>query len=142
MKGILLAAGLAVITATVSAQSLPGFRPSGQIDEQQTVIENPATGIRVLVNAPLAGFGSSDRVLLVIYALPNGNTIEQTFGKRLKEGDDWHYDIQHIGAQTRCLRQVISDRTVVVAYLENGRKKLARMERQYFRPGGTGQENR
>jgi len=122
MKGFLFAACLAAITAAGAAQPLPGFRAAGQFDEQQTVIENPAAGTRVLINAPLNGFGSSDRVLLVLFALPNGNTIEQTFGKRLKEGDDWHYDIQHIGAQTRFLRKVISDRTVVVAYLENQRK--------------------
>ncbi len=122
MKGFLLAAGLAVITAAGTSQPLPGFRPSGLFDEQQAVFENPVAGTRVLINAPLKGFGSSDRVLLVLYALPNGNTIEQTLGKRLKEGDDWHYDIQHIGAQTRFLRQMITDRTLVVAYLENERK--------------------
>ena len=43
-------------------------------------------------------------MLLVFYALPNGNTIEQTIGKAIKPGDDWHFDIQHIGAQTRFLR--------------------------------------
>jgi len=45
---------------------------------------------------PLKGFGKNDKVLLVFYALPNGNSIEQTVGKNLKEGDDWHYNIQHI----------------------------------------------
>jgi hypothetical protein len=83
------------------------------------VIEDSPPGTRILINAPLNGFGDGDRVLLILYALPNGNTIEQTFGKRLHDGDDWHFDIQHIGAQTRFLRRVISDRTLVVAYLEN-----------------------
>lgn len=122
MKWLLTLAALAAVTVSGAAQPLPGFRQSALFNEQQTVIENPAAGTRVLINAPLNGFESSDRVLLVIYALPNGNTIEQTFGKRLQEGDDWHYDIQHIGAQTRFLRKVITDRTVVVAYLENNRK--------------------
>ena len=103
-------------------QPLPGFKSSGSFDEQQMVIEDSPAGTRILINAPLAGFGASDRVLLVLFALPNGNTIEQTFGKKLNKGDDWHYDIQHIGAQTRFLRSVIRDRTVVVAYLENNRK--------------------
>lgn len=107
---------------SVSGQLLPGFRASGSFDEQQIVIENPSAGTRLLVNAPLKGFDAGDRVLLVIYALPNGNTIEQTFGKRIKDGDDWHFNIQHIGAQTRFLRGVIRDRTVVVAYFENNRK--------------------
>jgi len=119
MKAFLLTVILATITAAGASQSLPGFKSSGQFDEQQTVIENSVAGTRVLINAPMTGFGTDDRVLLVLYALPNGNTIEQTFGKLLKEDDDWHYDIQHIGAQTRFLRRVITDRTVVVAYLEN-----------------------
>src|SRR5205823_4762138 len=44
--------------------------------------------------------------LLILYALPNGNTAEQTIGKVIKPGEDWHYDIQHIAAQIRFLRQV------------------------------------
>jgi hypothetical protein len=113
---------LLFLTGLLEAQSLPGFKPSGSFDEQQMVIEDSPPGTRIMINAPMTGFGRDDRVLLVFYALPNGNTIEQTFGKRLQEGDDWHYDIQHIGAQTRFTRKVISDRTVVVAYLENDRK--------------------
>ena len=42
-------------------------------------------------------------MLLIFYALPNGNTIEQTIGKAIKPGDDWHFDIQHIGAQVAFL---------------------------------------
>jgi len=121
-KAFLLAVTLAALTTEVASQLLPGFMPSGLNDEQQIVIENPVAGTRVLINAPMTGFGLNDRVLLVLYALPNGNTIEQTFGKKLKEGDDWHYDIQHIGAQTRFLRRVMTGRTVVVAYLENDRR--------------------
>ena len=77
-------------------------------------------GVRVVINRPEAL--SSKPVLLVVYALPNGNTIEQTIGKALGPGDDWHFDIQHIGAQTRFLREKITDRTLVVAYLENDLK--------------------
>ena len=113
---------LIFLTGLLHAQQIPGFKPSGLFNEQQLVIEDSPLGTRMLINAPLSGFGEGDRVLLILYALPNGNTIEQTFGKRLREGDDWHYDIQHVGAQTRFLREVISDRTVVVAYLENNRK--------------------
>lgn len=110
------------LTGPLATQPLPGFKPSGVFDEQQIVIEDSPPGTRIMINAPLKGFGRDDRVLLVLYALPNGNTIEQTFGKRLREGDDWHYDIQHICAQTRFLRNVIRDKTIVVAYLENSRK--------------------
>jgi hypothetical protein len=82
-----------------------------------------AEEVRILINAPAPeSFAANKSVLLVFYALPNGNTIEQTVGKTLKPGDDWHFDIQHIGAQTRWLRSVITHRTIVVAYLEAGTK--------------------
>jgi len=82
-----------------------------------------ADEVRILINAPAQeSFAANKPVLLVFYALPNGNTIEQTVGKTLKPGDDWHFDIQHIGAQTRWLRGVIANRTIVVAYLEAGAK--------------------
>ena len=60
--------------------------------------------------------------LLIFYALPNGNTIEQTIGKAIKPGDDWHFDIQHIGAQLAFLAGEDHDRQLVVAYLENNLK--------------------
>jgi hypothetical protein len=37
----------------------------------------------------------------------------------MKPGDDWHYDIQHIAAQTRFLRGQLPDECLVVVYLEN-----------------------
>ena len=103
-------------------QILPGFKLSGSFNEQQLVIEESPPGVRILINAPLEGFKKNDRVLLVLYALPNGNTIEQTFGKKISPGEDWHFDIQHIAAQTRFLRNVVDERTIVVAYLENNLK--------------------
>ncbi len=97
---------------------------------QMSLIENPefderitsftfAPEVKVRVNAPGQGaFAAGKKVLLIFYALPNGNSTDQTVGKALQPGDDWHYDIQHIGAQTRFLRDLIKDRTVVVVYLE------------------------
>lgn len=80
-------------------------------------------GVRVQINAPNAASSEKhQKRLLIFYALPNGNTIEQTVGKRTWPGEDWHFDIQHIGAQTRLLRQIISDCEVIIAYLENEQK--------------------
>ena len=107
---------------SLKAQLLPTFKVSGLFDEQQLVIEDPIAKTRILINAPLRGFGKNDNVLLVFFALPNGNTIEWTFGKLLKPTDDWHYNIQHIGAQTRFLREVLKGQTVIVVYLEAGQK--------------------
>ena len=41
----------------------------------------------------------SSRVLL--FATPNGSTIEQTLDCQQKEGSDWLFDVQHIAAQHR-----------------------------------------
>ncbi|MCU0461859.1 MAG: hypothetical protein MUF36_07590 [Bacteroidales bacterium] len=111
-----------ILTFTAQAQILPGFKPSGYFNEQQLVIEDSPPGTRILINAPLEGFEKDASVLLIFFALPNGNTIEQTYGKKLNAGDDWHFDIQHIAAQTRSLRKKLKDQTVVVAYLENSFK--------------------
>ena len=59
--------------------------------------------------------------ILILYALPNGNTTEQTIGKKLLPNDDWHFDIQHIKAQTKFLREKVKE-NIVVAYLENNYK--------------------
>jgi hypothetical protein len=107
---------------SLQSQTLPGFKATGTFDEQQMLVENAAPSTRILINAPLKGFGKKDHVLLVFYALPNGNTIEQTFGKKLKEGDDWHFNIQHIGAQTRFLRHLLKKQTIVTVFLETRQK--------------------
>jgi hypothetical protein len=75
--------------------------------------------VKVRINAPgESSFAPGKKVLLIFYALPNGNSIDQTAGRIVTNKDDWRYDIQHIAAQTRFLRELIKDRTVVVVYLE------------------------
>jgi hypothetical protein len=115
-----------LIPALMQGQNLPGFKTSLIFDEQQLYLENSPPGTRTLINAPQHGFEQGKRVLLVLYALPNGNTIEQTAGMRLKPGDDWHYNIQHIAAQTRFLREKIKDRTIVTVYLQAEKKSWSR----------------
>jgi len=79
--------------------------------------------VKVLLNAPpQSDFAAGKKVLLVFYALPNGNTIAQTVGRLMQPGLDWHFDIQHIGAQTRFLRELLPGRAIAVAYLESAQK--------------------
>ena len=88
--------------------------------------------VKVRINAPgQASFSEGKKVLLIFYALPNGNTTDQTVGKVMQPGDDWHYDIQHIGAQTRFLRGLIKDRAVVVVYLEASLKSWPAWRKQH-----------
>ncbi len=104
--------------------------------------------VRVLINSP-KNFENSKPILLILYALPNGNTIEMTAqrvdlrsrresstGKKLRDGDDWHYDIQHIAAQTRFLRNTLNEYTIVVAYLESVQKSWTAWRRKYEHNAG------
>mgnify|MGYP002364248312 FL=1 len=64
-------------------------------------------------------FNAKKSTQIVFFALPNGNTTAQTMGKLLMEADDWHYDIQHIKAQTKFVRNKLTSENIVVVYLEN-----------------------
>ena len=59
--------------------------------------------VKVTIDRPV-DWKKNKKTIVTFYALPNGNTTPQTMGKRMKEEDDWHFDIQHIRAQTRFIR--------------------------------------
>jgi hypothetical protein len=99
-----------------AAAALPGFRPGPWFGEQVRE-EWVAEGVRALAHAP-ARFDPKKPTRLVVYATPNGNTIEQTLGCAPAAGLDWHYDIQHVAAQVRTLREVLPDENVVLACVE------------------------
>lgn len=94
----------------------PCFQP-GRADGEQIFSFEFGKDIFVHINAPVP-LASGKPLLLVLYALPNGNTLDQTFGKRLEPGDDWHYDIQHVGAQIRFLRSLDLPYTPVLVLLQ------------------------
>src|SRR5262249_17147344 len=95
---------------------LAGMRRSPWFGEQ--VREEWLEGdVRVLLNAPRA-MDPRERTRLIIYATPNGNTIEQTLGCAKVDGLDWHFDIQHVAAQVRRLREVLPKEEIVIACVE------------------------
>jgi hypothetical protein len=97
---------------------LRGFSISPFFEEQVVTFRlNEQMTIHIDV-AAIDSFDTELPVGLALYALPNGNTIEYTVGKQLQAGDDWHFDIQHIGAQTRFLRQHLADYNLITVYLE------------------------
>jgi hypothetical protein len=101
---------------------LPGFVTSPYFNEQICSL-NYEPEIRILINAPAAdSFDPNIPVEIILFALPNGNTIAQTIGKKLNPDDDWHYDIQHIGAQTRFIRNQLTEKNIVIVYLETSQK--------------------
>ncbi len=104
----------------VSAQLTTGQIDSFRLYKQVKVtIDRPET---LQKNRPLN---------LIIYALPNGNSTAWTMGKHLQEGDDWHFDIQHIKAQTAFIRQALPRENFVVIYLENDFKSWPAMKSRF-----------
>lgn len=96
----------------------PGFTANSYDNEQVREIRF-AEDARAIVLAPAADDFDPDRpTLLVIYATPNGNTVEQTLGCRLTDGLDWHFDIQHAAAQWRTFRALENDRNTVLACVQ------------------------
>lgn len=123
------------VAAARAGTVLPGFERSPYFDEQvRTFIFDPEVAVHV--NAPsVAVFDATRPTRLVIYALPNGNTIAQTIGCRSEPGLDWHYLIQHIGAQTRWVRAAQPDTNLVVAYAEAGGRSWPAWRRRHADSG-------
>ncbi len=123
-----------LLSSPANAQNteiLSGFEVSPFFDEQIVTFRlHPEMTIHI--DAPPADSFRTDRpVGLALFALPNGNTIEHTVGKNLEAGEDWHYDIQHIGAQTRFLRDQIQDYNLVTVYLEADQLSWPSWKAQY-----------
>lgn len=104
---------------TFYTPTLPGFQRS-QFDEQ-TIAYTINPEVEVYINAP-SRFEPDKKLKLVFFALPNGGTISQAIGHSIKPGEDWHYDIQHIAAQTRFLRRELTNCSLVVVYLQAEQK--------------------
>lgn len=118
LAGCSLLESLTIPAAEPTDVCLDGFRPTVHFDEQFTTFTLEPE-VKVHVNAPgPRRFDPAKPTSLIFYALPNGNTTEQTIGKQLRDGVDWHFGIQHIGAQTRRLREAVPERNFVIAYLE------------------------
>ncbi|MEO6254920.1 MAG: hypothetical protein ABIO79_16535 [Ferruginibacter sp.] len=116
IKILLLACSLTVLLFTAKSQSLPGFTSTGIFNEQELTISDQWKDVIVNINAPVK-MNSGTKTYLVFYALPNGNSIEWTKGKKLHPGDDWHSDIQHIAAQTRYVRHTDKKNNYIIAYV-------------------------
>jgi hypothetical protein len=74
--------------------------------------------VKVTIDKP-SDIVKHKNTIITFFALPNGNSTEQTMGKKMNAGDDWHFDIQHIRAQTKFVRQRLSNENFIVIYLEN-----------------------
>ncbi len=99
---------------------LQSFAAIGQLKENSIYSFQMAKDVTITLDVP--ALKPSQKTILILYALPNGNTTQETMGKKIKAGDDWHFDIQHIRAQTKFIRNKLHNNAIVVAYLENSYK--------------------
>lgn len=88
------------------------------------------SGVMLTFDEP-AVLSRSKPTKIIVFALPNGNTTAQTFGKKPVAGDDWHVDIQHIGAQTAFIRKTDPATNYIVVYFENDLKSWPAWRRKY-----------
>jgi hypothetical protein len=93
-----------------------------------------ADSVRITIDRPQKHAGKAG--IVILYALPNGNTTEQTFGKSIAAGEDARYNIQNIGAQTEFIRKELRKEPVTVIYLENNLRSWPAWKRKH--PGATG----
>ena len=66
------------------AQILDDFTETGSFNEQELWIKNEPDDVTICISAPLH-FNKKGETYLVLFALPNGNSIEWTKGKYISD---------------------------------------------------------
>lgn len=119
LGGIVAACVLLNAASAMAASDALSWSRSAKFDERVTTI-SPVAKVDVVINAPgrMSDDNSTFPRRLIFFTLPAGNTIPWTIGRKTGPGDDWHFNIQHIGAQTRRLRELLTSQDVYVAYAQ------------------------
>lgn len=101
---------------------------------QDTISIQFSFDVRTVITLPRATIRqeASDPPILVYFALPNGNTIEQTMGRIPPSEQEWRYGIQHIDAQTRWLRKFGGMNNLITVYLETKQKSWPAWKKEHF----------
>ena len=106
---------LPTLTLTLTlllAATMPASAPAQQ---NSTWWRTLPDGRRLFTECPL---DTTRPRILVIYATPNGNSIEQTLGSRPENKAAWRFDIQHVAAQVRRVRQLRTDVSIALSVIE------------------------
>src|SRR6478735_221214 len=75
-------------------------------------------GDDVTITLDLPAFHPHQKIIIIFYALPNGNTTRQTMGVKPIGNEKPTPNVQQIGAQTKFIRAALKNTDVVVVYLE------------------------
>jgi hypothetical protein len=98
---------------------------------QKAAIDSFHFGADIKVTIDARRKSTKKTTIIIFYALPNGNSTEQTMGKKMEPGDDWHFDIQHIRAQTDFIRNSDRSRNYVTVYLETKQRSWPAWKRAH-----------
>lgn len=112
-KDLRVSLTLFLLSCSLNGQSLPGCR---------VVYDFPEN-----INEELPS-------IIIFYALPNGNSIEQTAGKKVTDSLEWRFDIQHIRAQMEFIRETDSLHNYYLVYLEANNKSWPAHSREFAVP--------
>lgn len=110
--------------------NMSGFRDGVVAGEKTLTIKDDPQDVIIHINSPELP-DKRKKTKLIYFALPNGNSIEWTAGKKITAGDDWHYDIQHIAAQTRYLRDKLPNYNIITIYLATKQKSWPAWKKAY-----------
>jgi len=98
--------------------SADGPVPIDTYSTNRTQILRPLSDVKLVIQRPIETH-SGERFSVVIYALPNGNTIEQTIGRKSLTPEDWRFSIQNIGSQIDWFRTQANPTNLAVVYVAN-----------------------
>lgn len=115
---------LSLVLFATAAAAEGGRENPGIQSEVRTEFTDLIPKSRVVINSPSEeNFRKGKPVRLILFALPNGNTIEETEGRKGPlTASEWRFDIQHIAAQIRFLREHDRGHNYIIAYLEAAQK--------------------
>ncbi len=124
MKSIYTIIALALISLLATTSTFA--ETSTETKQQENIygrfyITDKYPEVEILVDAPQM-LDPAKKTELILFALPNGNTLEWAAGKYTTKDDDWHYDIQHISAQTKFLRAQNPDKNIITAMLADTKR--------------------
>lgn len=100
--------------------------------DQDTITIQFSFDIRAVITIPHTLSGKRDTLDVVYFALPNGNTIEQTMGRIPPSDAEWRYGIQHIDAQSRWLRKHAGMNNLITVYLETKQKSWPAWKKEHL----------
>ena len=104
------------LVADGAAQSIWPLFTSNTTTQEHVRWRNESNGVRALILSPMKL--KNDRRCLIVYATPNGNTLEETLGCLKSEQTSWRFDIQHVAAQIRGLRNQDPATDYIVAVVQ------------------------